>query len=131
MIENSTKQPLPHPMSEFHLADEFVKRHCGTWRYCHTLKRWFEWDGKEWQEDALRKIDRMAVALTRAALYWPEAAQLSEGMKRQICSKYTAGAVRDLAKYDPRIIATPEQLGYVTPKPGMCGVKWNRARLNP
>lgn len=131
MIENSTKQPLPYPMSESFLADRFVERYCGSWRYCHILKRWFEWDGTAWQEDRIKKIDRLAVNFTVGALYFPEAAQLSPGMKRQICSKYTAGAVRDLAKYDPRIIATPEQLGYVTPKPGMCGVKWNHAKLNP
>ena len=121
----------PEPMSQVHLAEEFVRQHCESWRYCHELKRWFFWDGASWEVDSTGGINRLAIELMRQALRWPEAAGLSRGMKRQLGSWYTVRAVRDLATYDERIIATPEELGYETPPPGQRGVRWKRTRLKP
>lgn len=79
-LEDQLTEPLTsYPMSEDFLANEFVDYLKGWWRYCHALKRWFEWDGNEWQEDRTKKIDSLAVQLTRIAIYYPEAASLTPG----------------------------------------------------
>ena len=54
-------------------------------------------------------VDRLAVQVTREAIYWAEAAQLSPDGKRKVNSKRTAGNLRDMAANDRRIAATAEQ----------------------
>jgi len=111
------------------MACRFAERIAGKWRYVAILRRWFKWNGADWCEDTTREIDALAVALTRAAIYWPEADDLSPNEKRWICSNRTAGAVRALAASDRRISATPEDLGFATPPRGMRGTKWRRQRI--
>lgn len=99
----------PASMSEDMLADHLVETHAEKWRYVKPWGAWFEWRGDGWYKDETAKIDRIAVEVTRQALYWPEAAPLSPDGKRRINSKRTAGAVRDLAMSDRRIAALADQ----------------------
>jgi len=97
------------PMSEDMLAGRFADEHAERWRFVKPWNSWFEWRGDGWYRDDTAKIDRLAVELTRKAIYWPQAAQLTPAAKRMVNSKRTAGAVRDLATSDRRIAATTEQ----------------------
>lgn len=102
-------EPLPQAMSEDAIASEFADQHSERWRYVKTWGQWFEWRDDGWHRDDTAKIDRLAVEITRSALYWPDAGQLTPDAKRRINSKRTAGSVRDLALSDRRIAATVDQ----------------------
>jgi hypothetical protein len=102
-------EPLPQAMSEDAIASHFADQHCAKWRYVKTWGQWFEWRGDGWHKDETAKIDRLAVEITRQALYWPDAMQLTPDAKRRVNSKRTAGIVRDLAMSDRRIAATVDQ----------------------
>lgn len=101
--------PLPAEMSEDMLADKFADQHADAWRYVKPWATWFEWRGDGWYRDDTAKIDRLAVELTRQAIYWPEAGRLTDDGLRKVNSKRTAGNVRDLALSDRRIAATVDQ----------------------
>jgi putative DNA primase/helicase len=102
-------EPLPQAMSEDALACEFANTHHEKWRYVKTWGTWFEWRGDGWHRDDTAKIDRLAVEITRQALYWPDAGQLTPDAKRRVNSKRTAGSLRDIALTDRRIAATVDQ----------------------
>lgn len=102
-------EPMPAAMSEDFIADHFATLHAERWRYVRQWGMWFEWRGDGWYSDDTAKIDRLAVEITRQALYWPEAAALSPSDKKRVNSKRTAGAVRDLAMSDRRIAARVDQ----------------------
>ncbi len=101
--------PLPASMSEDMLADRFADQHAERWRYVRPWSTWFEWRGDGWYKDETGLVDRLAVEVTRRALYWSDAAVLTPDAKRRVNSKRTAGAVRDLAQSDRRIAATTDQ----------------------
>jgi putative DNA primase/helicase len=103
------EEPLPQAMSEDALAQAFADEHAGAWRYVKVWNQWFQWRGDGWYRDDIARIDRLAVELTRQAIYWPEAQQLTPDGKRKVNSRRTAGAVRDIAQSDPRIAATVDQ----------------------
>ena len=119
------------PLSDDDLADRFATRHCGKWRYCHTLRRWFKWDGAVWQQDRVREIEHLASLLSIEAIHWPEAANLTPSMKRRINSTRTIRGILRFAMCDPRMAATPEELGFATPKPWAAGKRWKSTRLTP
>ncbi len=102
-------EPLPAAMSEDALADYFADKHAKKWRYVKVWNSWYEWRGDGWHKDDTAKIDRLAVEVTRHAIYWQDAAILSVENKRRVNSKRTAGNVRDLAMSDRRIAATVDQ----------------------
>ena len=118
-------------MSQFYLADRFVQELGGTWRFCHVLGRWFEWDGLEWQERDKGKIQCLASEFLTRSIRWPEASRLSMGMREQICTLYTTRAVLELVKCYPDVAATPEELGYALPARTMRGANWRRVKLKP
>lgn len=99
-------EPLPQAMSEDALADAFADLYGESWRFVKPWGAWFEWDGEGWRKDETAKVDRLAVQITRQALYWPEAANMTPKERRQVNKRSTAGAVRDLAATDRRIAAT-------------------------
>jgi putative DNA primase/helicase len=102
-------EALPADMSEDMISSRFADQHAGTWRYVKPWSSWFEWRGDGWYKDDTAKIDRLAVEITRQAIYWPESARLTDDGRRKVNSKRTAGAVRDLAMSDRRIAATIDQ----------------------
>lgn len=104
------EEPLPASMSEDALADHFATQHAPSWRYVKAWSAWFEWRSDGWYRDDTALIDRLAVQLTRQALYWPEAASLTTpDSRRRLNSKRTAGNLRDIAGTDRRIAATVDQ----------------------
>lgn len=102
-------EALPAAMSEDMLADHFATTHAERWRYVKPWGSWLEWRGDGWYRDDTAKVDRLAVEVTRQAIYWPEAAKLSDDGKRKVNSRRTAGSVRDLAMSDRRIAAVVDQ----------------------
>jgi putative DNA primase/helicase len=100
---------LPASMSEDMLAERFAEQHARAWRYVKPWGSWFEWREDGWYKDDTAKIDHLAVLLTRQAIYWKEAQQLTTDQKRRINCKRTAGAVRDIALTHRRIAATVDQ----------------------
>jgi putative DNA primase/helicase len=102
-------EALPAAMSEDMLADHFARVHASSLRYVRPWGAWFQWRGDGWYRDETGQVDRLAVEVTRQALYWSEAATMSAGDKRKINSRRTAGAVRDLAMSDRRMAAAVDQ----------------------
>lgn len=102
---------LPFPMSQDHLAHEFALRITSKWRYVHDYKQWFFFDGTSWRLDVDNEVKRMAVAHCRAAIYWKEAANLSNAMRQSICSYRYAGDILAMTKYDRIIATTSDKLG--------------------
>jgi putative DNA primase/helicase len=109
LAPDAEAQALPAAMSEDALADHFAAVHCDKWRFVKLWGSWLEWRGDGWHKDETGKSDRMCIEITRQALYWTEAAQLTPDGKRRISSKRTAGAIRDMAANDRRIAATVDQ----------------------
>ncbi|HZM35468.1 MAG TPA: CHC2 zinc finger domain-containing protein, partial [Burkholderiales bacterium] len=101
--------PLPAAMSEDALADHFAAEHGARWRYVKAWGAWFEWRSDGWYRDDTAMVDRLAVQITREALYWAEAQLLTPDGKRRVNSKRTAGNLRDIAMSDRRIAATVDQ----------------------
>ena len=101
-------EPLPAAMSEDAIADAFAAQHENDWRYVKQWDSWLHWDGDGWQRDRKELIDRLAVEMCRRAGTWPEAASLTPEGRRRLGQRKTAGAVRDLARHDRRIAASPE-----------------------
>lgn len=102
-------EPLPQAMSEDALGSAFADEISPDWRYVHEWLTWFEWSGDFWREDKTKRIDHLAVQLTRRALYWDEAKSLTPKERRAVNKRSTAGAVRDIAATDRRIAATIDQ----------------------
>lgn len=109
MNENTDYPPIP--MSQDHIAKEFAKRIAGNWCYVHDYKRWFYFDGEEWQMDSVDRIKSLVVAFCKAAIYWPEAASLSASKKRRITLYSYIGNVLYLTKCDRLIATTSEKIG--------------------
>lgn len=102
-------EALPADMSEDMLAEHFVNTHGRNWRFVRQWGSWFEWRGDGWYRDDVGKVDRLAVEITRQALYWPEAGQLTPDGRRKVNSKRTAGNLRDIAQSAPQVAATVDQ----------------------
>jgi putative DNA primase/helicase len=102
--------PLPVAMSEDALADAFAKEHKQDWRFVKDWGRgqWMHWEGSVWRRDQKELIDRLAVEMCRRACTWAEAQQLTAKDRRYISRRTTAGNVRDIARNDRRIAASPE-----------------------
>ena len=99
----------PAAMSEDFMAERFAHEHAERWRYVKPWGSWFEWRGDGWYKDETGLIDHHAVQMTRKAIYWPEAKELSADARRRVNSRRTAGAIRDLAMSDRRLAAVADQ----------------------
>lgn len=102
-------EPAPASLSEDALADHFATHHGERWRYVKPWGSWFQWREDGWYRDDTGMVDHIAVGVTRAAIYWPEAASLTPDGKRKVNSKRTAGNLRDIAASDRRIAAAVDQ----------------------
>lgn len=103
------REAMPEKMSEDALAEHFVSKHGEDWRFVRKWFQWYEWDGASWREDVTGKVNTLAIAVTREALLWPEAAQMQPKEKRLINRRSVAGAVRELACDHRKIAAIMEQ----------------------
>lgn len=100
---------LPASLSEDALAQYFAAQHSPRWRYVHHWSRWFQWREDGWYRDDTQLIKRLAVEVTRQALYWEDAKRLSQAGRAKVNSKGYAGNLMALAEHDRRIAARPEQ----------------------
>jgi P4 family phage/plasmid primase-like protien len=105
---NPDDVPLPVAMSEDAIADAFAEEHTQDWRYVAQWGKWLHWDGDGWRRDQKELVDRLAVEMCRRAVTWPEGRALEVSTRRRICQRKTAGAVRDTARNDRRISASPD-----------------------
>jgi putative DNA primase/helicase len=102
-------EAMPAAMSEDMLADHFASVHAAHWRYVKPWNSWFQWRTDGWYRDDTGMVDRLAVEVTRQALYWPDAGRLTPDARRRVNSKRTAGNLRDISMTDRRIAATVDQ----------------------
>jgi putative DNA primase/helicase len=95
---------LPNDIvTEDSAALEFVDRHCGVLRYCHSTGAWYRWNGVYWAQD------RTAVAFQWARELARQLGQDQEKKSRYITSKVSfASGVERFAKSDQRIAVTIE-----------------------
>jgi len=108
---NDEAQYPPIPMSQDHIAREFAKSIAGKWCYLHDYKRWFYHDGGHWQIDIVDEIKSIALSFCRSAVYWPEAAKLSDSEKRALTYYRYVGDILYFAKCDRKIATTAEEIG--------------------
>lgn len=99
----------PAPLSQDALAEHFVDKHGEDWRYVAQWGKWFEWDCNRWAEDATEKPVGLAKQVTREAITWQEAAQLTNSDRRKVNSIVTAKALLGFARADQAIAATVDQ----------------------
>jgi putative DNA primase/helicase len=107
--EDEESTDLPAEMSEDFIAERFAEMYGDRWRYVKMWGSWFEWRKDGWYKDDKALIDRLAVEMTRKALWWPEAKQLSPGARLRLNSRRTAGAIRDTAMSHRKIAAATDQ----------------------
>lgn len=111
--EPQTAEPeaeqVPQALSDDALADAFANEHAPDWRYVAAWGRWYEWTGDRWREDQTGKHRHIARMVTRQAVYWKDAQNLTADGRRKINSARTAGSLLQLAQYDRRIAAKIDQ----------------------
>jgi len=100
-------EALPQPLSHDALAEHFVEKHGEDWRYVAPWGKWYRWDADCWREDAEDRNVGLAKHVTRDALTWTEAQQLTPAGKRDINSIGTAKALLSFARIS--LSALPEQ----------------------
>lgn len=84
--------------TEESLAREFVAMHGNGWRFDHTLRAWYRWDGQRWARDECRLIVNEIAEHLRIA----GAATKSPG----IASTKTAKGVETFAASNPMVATT-------------------------
>jgi putative DNA primase/helicase len=102
-------ETVPQALSDDALADSFADGHAADWRYVAAWGRWYEWTGDRWLEDQTGKHRHLSRMVTRQAIYWKDAQNLTADGRRKINSARTAGALLQLAQYDRRIAAKVDQ----------------------
>lgn len=103
------EEALPQAMSDDNLADAFASEYAQDWRYVAAWGRWYEWTADRWREDDTGKHRHLARMVTRQAIYWKEAQNLTADGRRKINSARTAGSLLQLAQTDRRIAAKVDQ----------------------
>jgi putative DNA primase/helicase len=102
--------PLPATHSEDALALYVAAQYGEDWRYIHESEQFMHWEADGWHVDRTRKIESVCLHVTRLALQWESAAQLTADGRRKIGRKATVGAMRDILKMDQRLAILPEDL---------------------
>lgn len=108
LATDADAEALPASMSEDAIADAFAAEIERDWRYVHAWGEWLQWDGDGWRRDKKELIDRLAVEMCRRACLWDDARSLTPDGRRKLGQRRTAGAVRDMARNDRRIAASPD-----------------------
>ncbi len=105
-----------YPLSDIGNGERLADRYGGEIHYCHTLHRWFVWDGKRWKQDDTGQVFRYAKATVRGI--YEEAAATDDDARAKEIAKWAArsqakervGAMISLAQSEPGIPVTTEQL---------------------
>ena len=109
--ERALSEKLSPPYSDDDLALRLCEEHSNTFRFVPTQRRWMEWNGNVkrpgyWVEQSTTRVFGLARTICREASLEKD---LSESLRRRICSKNTVAAVEHLAQSDDRVAATVEQ----------------------
>ncbi|MDR3449310.1 MAG: phage/plasmid primase, P4 family [Alphaproteobacteria bacterium] len=97
MVRPGNFSPEKGPTEES-LAREFVAINGDSWRYDHTLRAWFRWDGQRWARDDCRLVGYQIAEHLRIA---------GEATKQpNIASNKTAKGVETFASANPSIATT-------------------------
>lgn len=103
-------EPMPASLSEDHLAQHFVETYGANWRYVPEWSMWLQWKGDGWHRDKRNEVSDVLKGVTREALEWRDAQQLTADGKRKLNSKRTAWNARDVAAVDRRISILADEL---------------------
>lgn len=101
--------PLPAAFSEDALARAWCDRHAVNWRYVAPWNGWMKWRGDVWAQDFTAEYFDISRNITREALMWPGASDLTKSDRLRLCSARTAAATLQFVKSDRHIAATVEQ----------------------
>lgn len=94
---------LDELVTEDSAAARFIEQHVDELRFCHSLGRWYLWNGFAWS------IDRKGIAFHWARELARELSSSQDPPKRYITSRTSfAKGVEKFAKHDPRVAVTSE-----------------------
>ena len=100
---------LPAPFGDDALADEWVRQHGEDWRFVNKWNAWFHWNGAFWKRVDGNKHFDLARIVTRQALVWRGAHELTRKERRAVNSASMAAAVLRQARVRKEIEASVEQ----------------------
>ncbi|MQV62824.1 hypothetical protein GHJ83_27710 [Sinorhizobium meliloti] len=84
-------------LSDIGLAFDFADEVCGQFRYIAPWNKWFQWDGRRWDEERTLAVYDRAIRFVAAK------------NNSAIAKREKASAIHDLCRADRRIAATVEQ----------------------
>ena len=96
-------------LSEDDLAEQFAEKHAERWRYVQIWGKWFQYRNDGWYQDDIAEASRLMIEVCRAALYRPEARELSGAQKKMLGRKNMAWNARDMAATHRKIAARADQ----------------------
>ncbi len=100
--EEEATQPVP--TTQDGLATAFVFRHGRDIRYCHTVGKWFQWNGVYWQVQETKLAFHWCRVLCREFAKQTQQKKTYAELKRVS----TASAVEKFAQADPKVAVTHE-----------------------
>src|SRR5262249_40034706 len=104
------------PFTDMCNAQRFAWEHQADLRYISKWRHWIVWDGRRWHEDETGKVQDKAKATVRRLYEAADAIQDPTTRARQVAFAMAAqsakriGGMIELAKSEPGIPVTPEQL---------------------
>lgn len=106
----------PKNCTELGNAERLIAKFGASFRYCGAWNRWLYWNGKRLVNDDTGEIFRCAKATVRSI--YAEAAASTDDFRRKELAKHAVRSESDskiramvnLAKYEPMVAVTPEQL---------------------
>jgi P4 family phage/plasmid primase-like protien len=103
--ESPDDDPRPPGFTDDALALEFTAKFADDWRYVAGWGKWFQWDGKYWQNETTLKAFDLARLVCRAASSRCQKPKIAA----KVASAPTVAAVERLTRADRRHAATTDQ----------------------
>jgi phage/plasmid-associated DNA primase len=95
------------PFSDEALAQAFAERHADDLRYCEAFGHWFEWDGRRWTMDRMRRVFALARGVCREqsnlAATSIDNPRTAAKLAHKVASAASIAAVVNLARCDPHL----------------------------
>ncbi len=108
--------PQIRPLTDLGNAERLIDRHGDNLLYCARLRQWYGWEGKRWEPDRDRRVDRLVKETVRSieqeASFTKDSTTVKAIMNHARCSEAEGriNAMLGLAKSEERIIVRPEEL---------------------
>jgi len=104
------------PLTDLENARRFAEEHTGDLRYLGKSRQWLIWNGKRWIPDEASEVQRRAKETVRR--FYDSAKRIKDSGERDKRLRYAItaqsakriGGMVDLAKSEPSIPITPDQL---------------------